>query len=178
MAKWNIDPDHTVAAFKVRHFMITLVRGQFNKVSGFIDFDPENPTQGSVEATIETAGIYTGIPKRDDHLRSADFLDVEHFPTITFKSTRIEETGLNYFKVTGDLTIRGNTRTVTLDVEYLGQMKSPFDDDISVGFSASTRINRFDFGVNWNVEMEKGGQVAGKELTLLLETEADLTPAE
>jgi polyisoprenoid-binding protein YceI len=175
MAKWKIDPDHSVAAFTARHFMITLVRGQFNKISGTIEFDPENPTQGSVEASIETLGIHTGIPKRDEHLKSSDFLDVEHFPTITFKSSRIEAVAVNIFKVEGDLTIRGNTRPVTLEVEYLGQAKSPFDDDVSIGFSASTRINRFDFGVNWNYEMEKGGLVTGKELILNLEVEADLS---
>jgi polyisoprenoid-binding protein YceI len=176
MAKWNIDPDHSVAAFTARHFMITLVRGQFNKISGFIQFDPDNPTLGSVEATIEAAGVHTGIPKRDEHLRSIDFLDVEHFPAITFKSSRIEAVGVNLFKVEGDLTIRGITRPVTLDMEYLGLVKSPFDEDVTIGFSASTRINRFDFDVNWNYEMEKGGLVAGKELYLFLEIEADLKP--
>jgi polyisoprenoid-binding protein YceI len=175
MAKWKIDPDHSVAAFTARHFMITLVRGQFNTVSGFIQFDPEDPTRGSVEVSIETAGVHTGIPKRDEHLRSADFLDVEHFPTITFKSSRIEPVGVNLFKVEGDLTLRGKTRPVTLDMQYLGQVKSPFDQDVTVGFSGTARINRFDFDVNWNYEMEKGGVVAGKELLLNLEVEADLT---
>jgi polyisoprenoid-binding protein YceI len=175
MAKWEIDPDHTVAAFSVHHFMITLVRGQFNKISGTLEFDPDNPTLSSVEASIEAAGIYTGIPKRDDHLRSADFLDVEHFPTITFKSSRVEAVAVNEFKVTGDLTIRGASRPVTLDVTYLGRVKSPFDEDVSIGFSISTRINRFDFGVNWHYDMEKGGMVAGKEVSLNLEVEADLS---
>jgi polyisoprenoid-binding protein YceI len=176
MANWEIDPDHSVAAFTARHFMITLVRGQFNKISGFIQFDPDNPTQGSVEAVIAAAGVHTGIPKRDEHLRSSDFLDVDHFPAITFKSSGIEAIGVNLFKVEGDLTIRGKTRSVTLDMEYLGQVKSPFDEDVTIGFSASTRINRFDFDVNWNYEMEKGGLVAGKELFLHLEVEADLKP--
>jgi polyisoprenoid-binding protein YceI len=175
MAKWEIDPDHTVAAFTVRHFMITLVRGQFNKVSGTIQFDPDNPILGSVEAAIETAGIYTGIPKRDEHLRSPDFLDVENFPTITFKSSHIEAVSVNNYKVMGDLTIRGATSPATLDVEYLGRVKSPFDEDISIGFSISTRINRLDFGVNWNYDMDNGGLVAGKEVVLNLEVEADLT---
>jgi polyisoprenoid-binding protein YceI len=174
MTKWRIDPDHSVAAFTARHFMITLVRGQFNQVSGTIQFDPDNPTLGSVEANIEAAGVYTGIPKRDEHLRSPDFLDVEHFPTITFKGSQIEWVGLNNFKVSGDLTIRGITRPATLDMEYLGRVKSPFDEDISIGFSATTRINRLDFGVNWNYDMEKGGLVAAKELVLNLEVEADL----
>lgn len=175
MARWEIDPDHTVAAFSVHHFMITLVRGQFNKISGTIQFDTENPTLGSVEASIEAAGIYTGIPKRDDHLRSADFLDAEHFPNLTFKSRQVEAVAVNQFKVTGDLTIRGNTRPVILDVNYLGRVKSPFDEDVSIGFSVQTRINRLDFGVNWNYDMEKGGLVVGKELNLNLEVEADLS---
>ena len=174
MAKWNIDSDHTVAAFKVRHFMITLVRGQFNKIAGTIEFDPENPALGSVEASIEAAGVYTGIPKRDDHLRSPDFLDVEKFPHIQFKSSRIEPVGVNYFKATGELTIHGITRPATLDVEYLGRVKSPFDEDISIGFSASTRINRFDYGVSWNYDMGNGGLVAGSDLVLNLEVEADM----
>lgn len=174
MAKWNIDPDHTVAAFSVRHFMITLVRGQFNKVTGTIQFDPEDPCLGSVEATIEAAGVYTGIPKRDEHLRSLDFLDVEKFPAIFFKSSQVEQVALNYFKVLGELTIRGITRPVILDGEYLGRVKSPFDEDISIGFSASTRINRQDYGVSWNFTMENGGLVAGNHLDLKLEVEADL----
>jgi polyisoprenoid-binding protein YceI len=174
MTKWSIDPDHSVAAFTARHFMITLVRGQFNKVSGTIQFDPENPTLGSVEASIEAEGIYTGIPKRDEHLRSPDFLDVEHFPTITFKGGQIEQVALNSFKVSGDLTLRGITHPATLDVEYLGRVKSPFDEDISIGFSANTRINRLDFAINWNYDMEHGGLVVSKELILSLEVEADL----
>jgi polyisoprenoid-binding protein YceI len=174
MAKWNIDSDHSVAAFKVRHFMITLVRGQFNKIAGTIELDPENPALGSVEASIEAAGVYTGIPKRDDHLRSPDFLDVGKYPHIRFKSTGVEKVGVNYFKVAGDLTIRDVTLPVSLDVEYLGQVKDPFEEGISIGLTASTRINRFDYGANWNVDMEKGGVVAGKDVSLFLEVEADL----
>jgi polyisoprenoid-binding protein YceI len=174
MAEWKIDPDHTAAAFSVRHFMITLVRGQFNKISGSIQYDPDKPGLDLVEVEIEAASIYTGIAKRDEHLCSPDFLDVEKFPMIRFKSIRVEPVAVNHFKVTGELTIRGNTRPVTLDAEYLGRVKSPFDEDISLGFSASTRINRLDFGVNWNFNMENGGLVVGKDLLLNLEVEADL----
>jgi polyisoprenoid-binding protein YceI len=176
MAKWNIDSDHSVAAFTVRHFMITLVRGQFNRITGTIEFDPANPALGSVEATIEAAGLYTGIPKRDDHLRSPDFLDVEKFPFIQFKSNRVEPVGVNVFKVSGELTIHGITRPATLDVEYLGRVKSPFDEDISIGFSITTRLNRLDYGVSWNYDMENGGLVVGDDLFLNLEVEADLIP--
>lgn len=174
MEKWQIDPDHSVAAFEARHFMITLVRGQFNNLSGTLFFDPAAPSLGAVEAAIEAAGIYTGIPKRDEHLRSPDFLEVEKFPLIRFKSLRIEPAALNRFTCSGELTIRDITREVQLDVEYLGRVKSPFDEDISIGFSALTRINRRDFGVNWNYGMENGGLVAGNELVLRLEVEADL----
>ncbi|MBA4392736.1 MAG: polyisoprenoid-binding protein [Desulfobacca sp.] len=174
MAKWNIDSDHTVAAFKVRHFMITLVRGQFNKISGTIQFDPEHPALGSVEVSIDAGGIYTGIPKRDEHLRSPDFLDGERFPLIQFKSNAIDPVAVNHFKVRGELTIRGLSKPVTLDVEYLGRVKSPFDEDVSIGFSASTRLNRQDFGVSWNFNMENGGRVVGDDLFLQLEVEADL----
>ena len=174
MEKWQIDPDHSVAAFEARHFMITLVRGQFNNISGTLLFDAATPTLCSVEAAIETAGIHTGISKRDEHLRSPDFLDVERFPLIRFKSTRIEPTALTRYTCTGDLTIRDVTREVKLDVEYLGRVKSPFDEDISIGFSAVARINRRDFGVNWQYAMENGGLVAGDDLILRLEVEADL----
>jgi polyisoprenoid-binding protein YceI len=173
MEQWQIDPDHTVAAFEVRHFMITLVRGQFNKISGTLLFDPATPALGSVEADIEAAGIYTGIPKRDEHLRSPDFLDVGRFPRIRFKSTRIAPAALNRFACSGELTIRDITREVRLDVEYLGRVKSPFDEDISIGFSAVTRIDRRDFEVNWNYDLENGGLVAGNDLVLRLEVEAD-----
>jgi polyisoprenoid-binding protein YceI len=174
MEQWQIDPDHTVAAFEVRHFMITLVRGQFNRISGTLCFDPGAPALGSVEAVIEAAGVYTGISKRDEHLRSPDFLDVERFPLIRFKSTRVEAAALNRFVCIGDLTMRDVTRTVSLDVEYLGRVKSPFDEDVSCGFSATTRIDRRDFGVNWNYDLESGGLVAGNDLLLRLEVEADL----
>ncbi len=174
MSEWKIDPDHTVATFTVRHFMITLVRGQFNKISGSLQFNPDKPDLGSVEVEIEAASIYTGIPKRDEHLCSPDFLEVDKYPFIRFRSTRIEPVAVNGFIVTGDLTIRDVTRSITMDAEYLGQVKSPFDEDISLGFSASARIKRQDFGIKWNVRLENGGLVAGNDVFLNLEVEADL----
>ena len=174
MSEWKIDPDHTAAAFTVRHFMITLVRGQFNQISGSLHFDPAHPALGTLEVEINASSIYTGIPKRDEHLRSPDFLDADSFPLIRFKSTRIEPVAVNAFIVTGELTIRGVTRSVALDAEYLGQVKSPFDEDVSIGFSASARINRQDFGVSWNFNMENGGLVVGNDVLLNLELEADL----
>jgi polyisoprenoid-binding protein YceI len=174
MSEWKIDPDHTVAAFTVRHFMITLVRGQFNRISGSLHFDPATPALGTVTVEIESASISTGVPKRDEHLRGPDFLEVDKYPLIRFKSTGIEPVSLNGFILTGDLTIRDVTRSIAMDAEYLGQVKSPFDEDISLGFSASARINRRDFGVSWYFNLENGGPVAGNDVFLNLEVEADL----
>ena len=174
MSTWKIDPDHSVAAFEARHFMITIVRGQFNNISGEIHFDPIDATLCSVEATIQAAGLYTGIPKRDEHLRSPDFLNVEKYPAITFKSTGVELAGTTLKKVYGGLTIRGITRPVTLDVAHFGPVTSPFGGETTMGFSATTEINRFEFDVNWNYDMENGGRVAGKWVIIHLEIEADL----
>ena len=161
MAKWNIDSDHSVAAFKARHFMITLVRGQFNKIAGTIEFDPENPALGSVEASIEAVRrLYGDSQAGRPPAQSRISLDAEKFPFIRFKSTGVEKVGVNYFKVAGDLTIRDVTLPVSLDVEYLGQVKDPFEEGLSIGLTASTRINRLDYGVNWNYDMGNGGLVA------------------
>ena len=177
MAKWIIDPDHSVAGFAVRHMMISNVRGQFNKISGVVLFDPPDLDHLSVEAEIDAEGIYTGIQKRDEHLRSPDFFDVTRYPKIVFKSTKAEAGGGNRCKVTGNLTIRDVTRPVTFEVEYSGPVKDPFDEGgTSIGFSASTEINREDFGVLWNAPME-GGVIVGKEVRITLDVEADLTPA-
>jgi len=175
MAKWNLDPTHTSAEFAAKHMMITTVRGGFKNVTGTIDFDPEQPEKASVEAVIQTAEITsTGVQQRDDHLKSPDFLDIANYPTITFKSTKVEPSSdRTRAKVTGDLTIRDVTRPVTLDVEYLGQVKSPFGDT-RAGFTASTRINREDFGLTWNMALEAGGWLVGKDVTINLEAEAIL----
>ena len=174
MSTWKIDPDHSVAAFEARHFMITIVRGQFNNLRGEIRFDPDDASLCSVEATIDAAGLYTGIPKRDEHLRSPEFLDVEKYPAITFKSTKVELAGTTLRKVYGDLTIRGIIRPVTLEVAFFGPVTSPFGGEITMGFTATTEINRMDFEVNWNYDMENGGMVAGKWVKIYLEVEADL----
>jgi polyisoprenoid-binding protein YceI len=174
MSKWVIDPDHSVAAFAVRHMMVTDVHGQFNKISGTIYFDPADIPHSSLEASIDVSGIYTGIHKRDDHLRSPDFFNVEKYPLITFKSTITEITEKNRFKLTGDLTIRGITKQVVLDVSYSGPEKSPYGE-ISMGFTALTRVNREDYGVMWNMPLESGGVMVGKEVQIILNIEADLT---
>jgi polyisoprenoid-binding protein YceI len=153
--------------------MVTNVRGQFNKISGEIYFDPSSITHSSVEAAIDASGIYTGIKKRDDHLRSPEYFDVEKYPLITFKSDEVEAIGGNRFRVTGDLTIHGITRSVSLDAEYSGPEKSPYGET-SIGFNAKTGINREDFGLTWNVDLESGGIMVGKETQILLDIEADL----
>jgi len=175
MAKWVIDPDHSVATFAVRHMMISDVHGQFNKISGAIQFDTADIIHSSVDAEIDVSGIYTGIPKRDEHLRSPDFFDVTKYPKITFSSNKVESIRGNRFQVTGGLTIRGTTKPVTLEVEYSGPVRDPFEEGaMSIGFTASTSINREDYGVMWNADME-GGVIAGRNVRIILNIEADRT---
>ncbi len=173
MAKWIIDADHSVAAFVIKHMMVSNVRGQFNKLAGVINFDAAEISHSSVEATIEVSGIYTGIQKRDDHLRSPDFFDAARYPFITFKGNEVESTGQRSFKVIGDLTMRGITKVVTLNGEYAGPEKS--EGETSIGFAAWTKVNREDFGLRWNVDLESGGFMVGKDVEIFLDIEADLS---
>ncbi|MDA8077536.1 MAG: YceI family protein [Nitrospiraceae bacterium] len=176
MAQWNIDPDHSVAAFSVRHLMIANVRGQFNRITGAINFDPSAPAGSTVEATIDVSSITTGNRMRDDHLLSPDFFDAARYPSMSFKCTKVELAGPNRGKVSGDLTIRGVTRQVTMDVEHFGPVKSPeaVGGETSIGFTAKVSINREDFGVMWNIPLNAGGFVVGKEVEIVLDIEADL----
>jgi polyisoprenoid-binding protein YceI len=181
MARWILEPGHTAAEFSARHMMVTNVRGHFKNVQGAITFDPANPGAASVEITIDAAGIWTGEPARDAHLRSADFLDVENHPTITFKGNEVQVIGENEAKLTGDLTIRGVTRKATLDVRYLGQWQTPWWEDgmdkgpkTRAGFVATTTINRHDFGVSWNAPLEKEGVVVGSTVEITIDAEAIL----
>jgi polyisoprenoid-binding protein YceI len=151
--------------------MITIVRGQYKNLKGSLYFDPSDPQRSSVEVTIEAAGFSTEEAERDAHLRSADFLDVEHFPTIHFRSTRVEATGFSTYTVAGDLTIRGVTRPVTLEAHYYGPVDTPFNNT-RIGFVATTRIKREDFGVSWNNPMPGGGYVVAKEIDLTIDVEA------
>lgn len=176
MSQWNIDGAHSSANFSVRHMMVTTVRGSFSNVSGTVDFDPANPTAASVEAKIEAASISTGMPQRDDHLRSPDFFDAPNFPYLTFKSTSVESTGENTAKVTGDLTIRDVTKSVVLDVEFLGTQVSPWGE-LRAGFNASTKIDREAFGLTWNQALEAGGVLVGREIKIELEVQGILVPA-
>lgn len=169
---WRIDPAHTQVGFVARHLMVSKVRGRFTAFAGTITI-AEDPTQSSVEATIDTASIDTGEPNRDAHVRSADFLDVERYPTITFKAQGPVQTSGTHFELTGDLTVKGVTRPVTLRGEYTGVMSSE-RMGTRLGLEASAEINREDFGVNFNAVLETGGMVVGKTIRLELEAEAVL----
>ncbi len=167
---WNIDPAHSNAQFSVRHMMISNVKGEFTKVSGKVSLDPGKPETLSAEAAIDVATINTREHDRDNHLKSPDFFDVEHYPAITFKSRRAEKTS-DGLKVTGDLTIRGTTREVTLDVEGpTPPMKDPWGFT-RVGASATTKINRKDFGLAWNQALETGGVLVGDDVKITVDVE-------
>lgn len=167
---WQIDPAHTEINFSARHMMISKVRGSFETFSGSVTFDPADLAKGSVEVSIDTTSINTRNEQRDGHLKSPDFLDAENFPNITFKSTGAALTGSNAGTLSGDLTIRGVTKPVTLDVEYGGTAQSPWGTT-SAGFSASTKINRKEWGLTWNQALETGGVLVGEEIAINLEVE-------
>ncbi|HEU5092970.1 MAG TPA: YceI family protein [Nitrospira sp.] len=169
---WNIDPVHTTAEFKVRHMMITNVKGQFSGVTGVLTLDEQDVTKSRVETSIEAASINTREADRDTHLKSADFLDVEKFPTLTFASTRITRTGEGELDVEGDLMIHGVTRKVVFAVEGpTAPGKDPWGNT-RIGWTATTKINRKDFGLTWNAALETGGILVGDEVTLTLDVEA------
>ena len=169
---YQIDPAHTSAQFSVRHMMITNVRGGFSKVEGTIVYDSDNPSESTVEATIDARSIKTMDEQRDAHLKSADFLDVDKYPTITFKSKKVERTGEDEWKATGDLTIHGASKEVVLNVEGpTAEVKDPFGNT-RIGASASTKIKRSHFGLTWNAMLETGGIAVGDELKLELEVSA------
>jgi polyisoprenoid-binding protein YceI len=181
MAKWTFEPGHTAAGFRARHMMVTYVRGHFKNIQGTLEFDPEDPSKSSVEVRIDAHGIWTGVEQRDDHLRSADFLDVEHHPEITFTGNHVEVKGEHDFAVTGDLTIRGVTSNAILNISYLGQWETPWWEDgvdkgpkTRAGFLAIARINRHDFGVSWQDAMDRGGIVVGNEIDITIDVEAVL----
>jgi polyisoprenoid-binding protein YceI len=167
---YTIDPAHSTAGFKVRHMMVANVRGEFSKVTGTVVFDPGAPENSRVETHIDVASLHTRDEQRDAHLKSADFLDAEKYPEITFVSKKIKGSD-GEWKVTGDLTIHGVTREVTLDVEGPApEAKDPWGN-IKSGASAVTKINRKDFGLEWNVALETGGLLVGEEVTITLEVE-------
>jgi polyisoprenoid-binding protein YceI len=168
---WNIDPAHSVAEFKVKHMMIAHVKGHFSKVTGVLVHDESDRTKSRVEATIEAGSIETRESQRDTHLKSADFLHVEKFPTLSFKSTDIKVADDGELKIQGDLTIRGVTRKVTFAVEGpTPPMKDPWGNT-RIAISATTKINRKDYGLTWNAALETGGILVGEDVAITLEAE-------
>ena len=171
LTPWDIDTVHSSVGFTVRHLVISKVRGRFTRWSGSLALDEVNPGASSIEVRIETASIDTDEPKRDAHLRSADFFDVERNPEMTFRSTAVEKAGAERYRMTGDLTLAGVTRPVVLDVEALGQAKDPWGGE-RAGFSARTTIDRREFGLTWNQALETGGAVVGEKVEITIEIEA------
>jgi polyisoprenoid-binding protein YceI len=167
---WKIDPAHAQITFSARHMMIMNVRGQFEKFTGEVDFDEQNPALSTVDVQIDAASLNTNEPKRDAHLKSPDFLDVENYPYISFRSKRVEADGERHGRIIGDLTIRDVTREVVLETEYLGMSQNPWGMT-SAGFSAHTRINRKEWGLIWNVALETGGMLVGDEIGINIDLE-------
>jgi polyisoprenoid-binding protein YceI len=167
---WKLDPAHTLVEFSAKHLMISTVKGRIAGVDGVINIDENEPTNSTVEATLDAKTLDTRIEQRDQHLRSGDFLDVEKYPVITFKSTDIQGDEQN-FKLTGDLTIRDITRPITLDVTFEGRTKDPWGGE-RVGFSATGKFDRRDYGLTWNVVLESGGLTVSNDIKIQLELEA------
>jgi polyisoprenoid-binding protein YceI len=171
MTHWNIDLSHSAIHFTARHMVVSKVRGAFNRWQGALHFDEQNPERSKVSVQIEAASIDTREPKRDEHLRSADFFDVEKYPTLSFESTKVEDVGGGRYRITGQLTIHGVTREVVLDTENLGGGKDPWGNQ-RIAFEASTSVNRKDFGLTWNQALEAGGVLVGDKIDISLEVQA------
>jgi polyisoprenoid-binding protein YceI len=171
---WRIDPAHTEVGFSAKHLMITTVRGRFGEVSGTIELDESDLANSGVEVKVGAASVDTGTPDRDTHLRSADFLDVEAHPWLTFRSRRVEPDREGKFRVVGDLTIRGVTREVTLGVSDEGRVIDPWGGT-RASFSATTAIDRRDWNLTWNAVLETGGVLVGNEVKIALEVQAVLS---
>jgi polyisoprenoid-binding protein YceI len=167
---WNIDAAHSGINFAIRHMVVSKVRGRFASFTGKLRLDDGDLTRSSVEATIDASSIDTGTAKRDEHLRSADFLDVGRFPELRFQSSRIEKVGGDRYRVVGNLTIRDVTREVTLEAEYAGRGTDPWGNE-RVAFAASTAIDRKDFGLGWNQALEAGGVLVGDRLEIELDVQ-------
>jgi polyisoprenoid-binding protein YceI len=169
---WEIDSAHSSAQFAIRHLMVSTVRGDFRKVSGTVTLDDKDPTKSMVEATIDVASLNTGIEKRDNHLKSPDFFDVAQYPTMTFKSKKVQKAGgEGKYKITGDLTLHGTTKEVVLDFDgNLKPIKDP-TGKTKIGGTATTKLNRKDFGLTWNKALETGGVVVGDDVTITIDLE-------
>ncbi len=181
MSTWIFEPGHTEAEFRARHMMVTWVRGLFKDIHGKLELDWDNCLDATFEGQIDAAGIWTGEPARDEHLRSADFFDVENHPKIAFRGRFTERTGASTFKGQVELTLRGVTQTLPLDVRYLGEWRTPFwvgDENRGelrrIGFEADAKLNRQDFGVSWQDEIPGGGVVVGNQIDLTLDVETIL----
>jgi polyisoprenoid-binding protein YceI len=170
MSTYQIDPSHSSASFSIKHMMIAKVHGGFEKLSGTLLYDSVNPAKSSVNVAIDAASINTREPKRDEHLRSADFFDVAKFPQLTFKSTRVEQGG-GALRVTGDLTIHGVSKPITLEVEGPSdELKDPYGN-LKIGASGTTKIKRKDFGLTWNAALEAGGLLVGDDVSITLDVQ-------
>ncbi len=167
---WQIDYSHSHIYFTARHMMISKVRGRFSQWEGSINFDEQNPENTTVDVTVDMASIHTRDDQRDGHLRSPDFFNVDEFPQMMFKSKRVVMENDNEGKLYGDLTIRGVTKEIALDVEYAGQAKSPWGT-VSAGFSAKGSLNRKDWGLTWNQTLETGGVLVGEKVEIEIELE-------
>lgn len=167
---YQIDKAHSDVAFQVRH-LLSKVRGRFTDIDGSVTFDEAQPERSSAELTVKTASVHTGQADRDTHLRSADFFDVEQFPTLTFKSRQVAQAGDGRYDVTGDLTIHGVTREVVLPAEYLGRATDPWGND-KLAFDIELTINRKDFGLSWNAALETGGFLVGDEVKITIAIQA------
>jgi len=170
-SSWTIDPAHSSTQFSVRHLVISTVRGQFGKTTGTLRLDEKDLSKSAVEATIDVSSIDTRVADRDTHLKSPDFFDAAKYPTMTFKSTKVAKAGAGKLKVTGDLTLKGNTKPVVLDVSYTPAAITGMHGESRRGFSATTKINRKDFGLNWSKVVE-AGPVVGDEVTIVVDAEA------
>jgi polyisoprenoid-binding protein YceI len=168
---WNIDASHSTVGFTVRHLVFSKVRGRFQQFTGVIQLDDKDGTRSWVNATIDASSIDTGTPQRDAHLRSADFFNVDAFPQLQFRSTRVEEIGTGRVRVIGDLTMRGVTRSVAMDVEHAGRGTDPYGAE-RIGFSAKATIDRRDFGLQWNQVLETGGVLVGDLINIQLDIQA------
>lgn len=177
--KWTFEPGHTAAEFRARHMMVTWVRGAFKNVTGRLEFDPMHPKDMHVETIVDSRMCWSGEPARDEHLRSPDFLSCELYPEMRFSSTGVEQIGPTDYRVAGNLTIRDVTRSVTLDVRYLGCWQTPWWEDgvdkgpkLRAGFVARTSIDRYDFGVSWNGDLPDGGVVVSRQVDIVIDAEA------
>lgn len=167
---WNIDPSHTLVEFAVRHMMLATVKGNFSGVSGTLIGDPNDLTNAKISVSVDINTIDTRNADRDQHLRSADFFDAENFPKMTFESRNITRTGENTYNIEGDLTIRGTTRPITLEAEFMGVGPDPWGNT-RAGFEATGKLNRKDYGLTWNAALETGGVLVGEEVKITISAE-------